>query len=49
MFMFSLCLSFFLSLCSSSDRVFVERKIKEQLREVMSTEDLDNITTKQVE
>ncbi|KAJ8371889.1 hypothetical protein AAFF_G00299270 [Aldrovandia affinis] len=33
---------------SSSERVFVERKIKEQLREIMSTEDLDNITSKQV-
>ncbi|XP_064200130.1 protein phosphatase Slingshot homolog 3 isoform X1 [Anguilla rostrata] len=32
----------------SSERVTVERKIKVKLREIMSTEDLDSITSKQV-
>ncbi|XP_036406759.1 protein phosphatase Slingshot homolog 3 [Megalops cyprinoides] len=33
---------------SSSERVSVERRIKAQLREIMRTEDLENITSKQV-
>ncbi|XP_023653180.2 protein phosphatase Slingshot homolog 3 isoform X1 [Paramormyrops kingsleyae] len=33
---------------SSSERVSVERRIKTQLREIMRTEDLENITSKQV-
>lgn len=37
-----------LSLHSSSERVSVERQIKEELRDIMRTEDLENITSKQV-
>jgi hypothetical protein len=37
-----------LSVCSSTERVSVERQIKEELRDVMRTEDLENITSKQV-
>ncbi|XP_029627020.1 protein phosphatase Slingshot homolog 3 [Salmo trutta] len=33
---------------SSSERVSVERQIKEELRDIMRTEDLENITSKQV-
>ncbi|CAB1337152.1 unnamed protein product [Coregonus sp. 'balchen'] len=33
---------------SSTDRVSVERQIKEELRDIMRTEDLENITSKQV-
>lgn len=37
-----------LSVCSSTERVSVERQIKEELRDIMRTEDLENITSKQV-
>ncbi|KAL0974098.1 hypothetical protein UPYG_G00215360 [Umbra pygmaea] len=33
---------------SSNERVSVERQIKEELRDIMGTEDLENITSKQV-
>lgn len=39
---------FFLVTGSSADRISNERLIKEHLRDIMRTEDLDNLTSKMV-